>query len=206
MFRSNYSLQIKAYANANGVEGLLQVSVLLWEHFVVSSAEVEFEVAVLGACKLLLVEELKFPSKKPTKHCCDYKATINIVNSLVQHNNSNHFEVNRYFIKEKLETVLICMFYVSVEEQLENVLTKGLHIGMFLCLIKTLGLIDIFGPTCVGVFKISKVQELVLFYFSAKIVRIICFIYLCFEKCLFLVYRKLVVEFVSSCFVASIST
>ena len=61
------------------------------------------------------------------KFYCDNKTTIDIAHNLVQHDRTKHVEVNRHFIKENLETRLICMPYVPTEEQLAYVLIKGLH-------------------------------------------------------------------------------
>lgn len=81
------SIQIKTYANPNGVEDIIEsgsrscsfvggnlVISRAKKHFVARySAEVEFIAAVLGICKLLLVEELKTISKKPIKLYHDHK-------------------------------------------------------------------------------------------------------------------------------------
>ena len=52
---------------------------------------------------------------------CDNKVVINIVHNPIQHDRTKHVEVDRHFIKEKLEGNLICMPYVSIElDQLER--------------------------------------------------------------------------------------
>ena len=57
---------------------------------------------------------------------CDNKATINIANNPVQHNITKHVEIDKHFIKEKLESGLICMSFVSTNKHLINPL-KGLE-------------------------------------------------------------------------------
>ena len=94
-----------------------------------------------------LLEDLRIPSKKPMTLYNGKNSTMNIAHNLVQHDKTKHVEVDRHFIKEKLEVEGICIPYVPTEEQLTNVLTKGLHKGMFNCLINKLGKIDIFEPT-----------------------------------------------------------
>ena len=47
---------------------------------------------------------------------CDNKVAINIVHNPIQHDRTKHVEVDRHFIKEKLEGNLICMPYVSIEK------------------------------------------------------------------------------------------
>ena len=69
----------------------------------------------------------------------------------MQHDRTKHVEVDRHFIKERLEKGEICMPYVPTTEQLADVLTKGLYRQAFEeCLVK-LGMIDIFAPAWGGV-------------------------------------------------------
>ena len=56
----------------------------------------------------------------------DNKSTINISHNLVQHDHVKHVEVDRHFIKEKLDDRLIYTPYVSIDEQLANILTNYL--------------------------------------------------------------------------------
>ena len=56
---------------------------------------------------------------------------MNIVHNPVQHDKTKHVEVDRHFIKEKLKVKVIYIPYVPIEEQLTDVLTKGLHKGLF---------------------------------------------------------------------------
>ena len=48
---------------------------------------------------------------------CDNKLTINIAYYLVQHDRTQHVEVDRHFIKEKLESGLICTPFVRTTFQ-----------------------------------------------------------------------------------------
>ena len=43
---------------------------------------------------------------------CDNKATISIAHNPVQHDKTKHIEIERHFIKEKLEEGVICMPFV----------------------------------------------------------------------------------------------
>ena len=56
----------------------------------------------------------------------DNKSTINIAHNLVQHDHVKHVEVDRHFSKEKLDDRLIYTPYVSIDEQLANILTNYL--------------------------------------------------------------------------------
>ena len=43
----------------------------------------------------------------------DHKSTISIAHNLVQHDRTKHLEINKHFIKDKLDSGLICTSYVS---------------------------------------------------------------------------------------------
>ena len=61
---------------------------------------------------------------------CDNQATREIANNLVQHDRTKHVEVDRYFIKEKLDVKLIDKSYMRSKEQLVDVLTHAV-LGMY---------------------------------------------------------------------------
>ena len=67
----------------------------------------------LGICELLwlkrLLRELKITKTGPMKLYCDNKASINISNNPIQHDRTKHIEIDRHFIKEKLENGTVCM-------------------------------------------------------------------------------------------------
>ena len=48
----------------------------------------------------------------PMKLYCDNKSAINIAHNPIQHDRTKHIEVERQFIKEKLEEGVVCMSYV----------------------------------------------------------------------------------------------
>ena len=102
-----------------------------------------------GVCELLwlqaLLQELKV---QPDGHSfyCDNKAAINIAHNPVQHDRTKHIEVDRHFIKEKLESGLICTPFVKTGEQLADVLTKGVANTMFHSVLGKLGMCDIYAP------------------------------------------------------------
>ena len=76
----------------------------------------------------------------------DNKSAISIAHNLVQHDRTKHIEVDRHFIKEKLDNGLICTPYVSTQNQLADILTKGLNCINFERIISKLGMENIYSP------------------------------------------------------------
>ena len=62
---------------------------------------------------------------------CDNQAAINIFENLVQHDRTKHVEVDKHFIKEKLEAEVIKLPHVRSEDQLEDILTKAVGAQFF---------------------------------------------------------------------------
>ena len=115
-----------------------------------SSAEAEFRAMALGVCELLwlkiILEDLKIKWEGPMKLYCDNKSAINIAHNPVQHDRTKHVEVDRHFIKEKLDSGLICTPFVSTDGQLADILTKGLSGKLFQKLVSKLRMDDIHFP------------------------------------------------------------
>lgn len=76
---------------------------------------------------------------------CDNELTINIANNLVQYSWTKHIEIDRYFIKEKLKSYLICTLYMPTNSQLSIVLTKDSSNLAFQSLIDKLEMDDIYS-------------------------------------------------------------
>ena len=78
---------------------------------------------------------------------CDNKAAIEISQNPVQHDQTKHVEVDRHFIKEKLDAKLIIFPFVPTEEQLADILTKAVSSKLFYDSLDKLGLRDVYSPT-----------------------------------------------------------
>lgn len=115
-----------------------------------SSAEAEFRSVAHGVCEVMwikgILDELQIPSSIPMKVYCDNKAAIAIAHNPVLHERTKHVEVDKHFIKEKLDSGLICMPYISSDDQTADILTKGLHRRQFIRLVNKLSMEDIFKP------------------------------------------------------------
>ncbi|RVW47126.1 Retrovirus-related Pol polyprotein from transposon RE1 [Vitis vinifera] len=72
-----------------------------------SSAEAEFRAMAQGICEGIwlnrLLEELRVPLKHPMVLYCDNQAAISIAKNPVHHDRTKHMEIDRHFIKEKIE-------------------------------------------------------------------------------------------------------
>ena len=113
--------------------------------------EAEFRAVALGICEAMwiirrILQELRASEVLPMKLYCDNKAAISIAHNPVLHDRTKHVEVDKHFIKEKIEDGLVCMVYVPTEDQVADLLTKGLPKKQFDFLVNKLTLKDIFKP------------------------------------------------------------
>uniref|UniRef100_A0A2P2MWT8 Retrovirus-related Pol polyprotein from transposon TNT 1-94 n=1 Tax=Rhizophora mucronata TaxID=61149 RepID=A0A2P2MWT8_RHIMU len=115
-----------------------------------SSAEAEFRAMAQGVCEVLwlkiILEDLKIKWDGSIRLYCDNKSAISIAHNPVQHDRTKHIEVDRHFIKEHLESGLICTPYMPTHSQLADVLTKGLNSSVFQNIISKLGMENAYSP------------------------------------------------------------
>lgn len=65
----------------------------------------------------------------------------------MQHDRTKHIEVDRHFIKEKLDMKLVEIPFVKSNEQLADILTHGVSTKTLQSSLDKFGLEDIFLPT-----------------------------------------------------------
>ena len=85
------------------------------------------------------------PIDRPLRIFCDNKAAINISHNPMHHDRTKHVEVDRHFIKEKIEDGTICMTYVPTSNQTADLLTKGLYRPLFERLVDRLGMYNLYS-------------------------------------------------------------
>src|SRR5437016_8154306 len=78
---------------------------------------------------------------------CDNISTMNIANNPVQHDRTKHIKIDRFFIKENLDSEKLKLNYVRSREQLTDCFTKGLGLGEGVNICNKMGMIDIFSPS-----------------------------------------------------------
>jgi hypothetical protein len=91
--------------------------------------------------------ELKVDQRVQMKLWCDNKSAISIANNHVQHDRTKHTEIDRFFIKEKLNSGLLELGHVSTRDQATDCLTNGLNSLDLARECDKMGLVDIFRPS-----------------------------------------------------------
>lgn len=95
-----------------------------------SSAKVEYRAMSQGICEEIwlkkVLTDLHQDNDLPMKLYCDNKAAISIAKNQIQHDRTKYVEIDRHFIKEKLENRSICIPYIPSSQQVADVLIKGL--------------------------------------------------------------------------------
>ena len=116
-----------------------------------SSAEAEFKGMALGICEALwlrlLLMDLGYLPRQPIRLYCDNKAAYDIAHNPVQHDRTKHVELEKFFIKEKLDGKIVELPKIQSEDQLADILTKADSSRVFLKFLGKLGMCDIYAPT-----------------------------------------------------------
>lgn len=68
---------------------------------------------------------------------------INIAKNPVHQDRTKHVEIDRYFVKEKIEADIIPLQYIPTNQQIAHILTKTVPIKTFEDLHSKLGLLNI---------------------------------------------------------------
>src|SRR4051812_2341104 len=91
--------------------------------------------------------ELRLFEGEPLQLWCDNKSAINIANNPVQYDRTKHVEIDRFFIKDKLNSGALQLKYVKSGEQLADCLTKGLGLRVYEELCNKMGMVNIYRPS-----------------------------------------------------------
>ena len=125
MFEKNSHLQVEVYTDADWAGSLTDRrltsgyctfvggNLVTWrskkQNVVARSiVEAEFRSVAHGICEVLwiqrILDKLKVASQSLIKVYCNNKATISIAHNPVLHDITKHVEVDKHFIKEKIES------------------------------------------------------------------------------------------------------
>ena len=77
----------------------------------------------------MFIEELVLEG--PIKEFCDYNATISIIQNPVHHDRIKHVEIDRHFIKEKINNEILKVEHIPTSKQTTDIFTKALFKPMF---------------------------------------------------------------------------
>ena len=131
-----------------------------------SSAEAEFRGVKSGLMEILwlrrLLTEIGFPPTRKSQLFCDNKAAFSISENPVQHDRTKHVEVDRHFIKEKLEGGIVEFPFVCSEDQLADILAKAVHSKAFKEILGKLSTGDIVAQLegeCQNIINEEKIGE-----------------------------------------------
>jgi hypothetical protein len=94
-----------------------------------------------------LLSELNVLRKGSMRIWCDNMSAINIANNPIQYDRTKHVEIDRFFIKEKLDDGTIELRYVYSSGQIADSLTKGLGVKDCNDACDKMGMIDIYHPS-----------------------------------------------------------
>ncbi|RDX93319.1 Copia protein, partial [Mucuna pruriens] len=84
-----------------------------------------------GLWMKIILEDLKVKYEGPIKLFCNNNSTINIAHNSIQHNKIKHIEIDKHFIKEKLNSGLVVTTHVPTRLQVAYVFTKGFPVARF---------------------------------------------------------------------------
>jgi hypothetical protein len=168
LFKANVHLNIDGYCDADWASCLddrrstsgfcvfVGENLVSWRSKnqpVVSRSTTEAEYRAMSVCfsELLwlkdLLLELKLLRRGPLNLWCDNKSTINIANNLVQHDRIKHVEIDRSFIKERLNEDTLKLSHVNSRGQIVDGLTKGFGVKECSLVCDKMEMIDIYHPS-----------------------------------------------------------
>ena len=116
-----------------------------------SSAEAEYRFMAQTACKMMWIKslllELGFTVEMPIPMHYDNQAAIFIVDNLIFHKHTKHIKVDCHYVRDIVMKGVISTPYTQSSEQLADIFTKELSVGVFESLCTKLAMIDMHAPT-----------------------------------------------------------
>lgn len=67
----------------------------------------------------------------PTLIFCNNNATINLSEDLTLHSCVKHVDIKYYFLKERVQSCDLCIWYISTKNNVANIFTKALAALLF---------------------------------------------------------------------------
>ncbi|GJT51217.1 putative RNA-directed DNA polymerase [Tanacetum coccineum] len=114
-----------------------------------SSAEAEYRSMASAVCEVMwitkILKDLNFSCHIPAFLFCDNSSAIRIAANPVMHEKTKHFDIDVHLVREKVASGLIKTVHVESENQIADILTKGLGSMQHGKLFSKLSLLNIFG-------------------------------------------------------------
>ncbi|XP_021995714.1 uncharacterized mitochondrial protein AtMg00810-like [Helianthus annuus] len=166
MFKQSEKFELSAYADSDwakcvdsrksvtGFGIFLGNSLISWKskkQSVVSrsSAEAEYRSMCAALCEIMwlinVLQELQVKVDLPVVLKCDSTAALSIAANPVFHDKTKHFEIDLFFLREKIASGLVKTVGVSSGDQLADMFTKGLLPADHNKMCKSLGLSNPFS-------------------------------------------------------------
>ena len=79
---------------------------------------------------------------RPTVIYCDIQSCIHLSENPVFHNMSKHIEIRYHFICDYVQREAVALQYISIDEQVVDILTKSLGRGKFIHFRDNLGVVQ----------------------------------------------------------------
>lgn len=104
----------------------------------VSKSSIESEYKALANCtasvcwiRLILKDIHEFLSIPPSLHC-DSLSALALSSNPVFHSRIKHMDIDYHFVREWVQKKDVIVHYISIDEQVADILTKRLHSPMFI--------------------------------------------------------------------------
>uniref|UniRef100_A0A251S0V3 Uncharacterized protein n=1 Tax=Helianthus annuus TaxID=4232 RepID=A0A251S0V3_HELAN len=92
-----------------------------------------------------VLKELHINVMLPIDIFCDNNTAISIAASPIFHDRTKHFEIDLFFLREKISAGVIKTISIESGNQPADIFTKGLDVYQHDSLIKKLNMHDVFG-------------------------------------------------------------
>jgi hypothetical protein len=100
-----------------------------------SSAKAEYRAVANGVVEATWLRQLLLELQAPPSRCtlvyCDNISVVYLSNNPVQHQRTNHVEIDLHFIREKVAIGQVHVLHVPTTSQFADVFTKGLPSSVF---------------------------------------------------------------------------
>ncbi|KAJ0493281.1 putative RNA-directed DNA polymerase [Helianthus annuus] len=140
-----------------------------------SSAEAEYRSMCAALCEIMwlvnILQELQVKVTLPIELRCDNTAALSIAANPVFHDKTKHFEIDLFFLREKIASRIVKTVGVSSLNQYADLFTKGLHPVDHLKMCKCLALSNPFsiktegGVKEINILSFNTLSFPFIFYF-----------------------------------------